>query len=164
MLLGSQTLECGDGYFIEILGLVTTSFSPGAPPAEVNVVLETSRGWITTEPDASGAVAVLAQQLSKRGQVAAQGAPMSQSHNVGTKAIPTSKHGAIAWSGGNVRTEGIIKHTTAGRQLVYVGGSESVIAIEAHMIRAQAVDSQYNQMGLLGHYYSVPLLMYRMPN
>ena len=66
---------------------------------------------------------------------------MAQPHDLGAEAVHTREHGSIGRGGRDVGAKGIFKQYTAGGETIQMGGGEALVAVAAHMVSAERIDS-----------------------
>ena len=152
-----QTLQLGDGHVVAVLGLVGAAVVMiGAPAGEAQVVVIAAAGRVALEADAGGLVASVVQHFGQH-RNAVHDLALAQRDDAGAEHVAAGQHAGIAGRGGNMRGEAAFKRDAAIRVLGDVGGGQAAIAVVAHMVAAQAVDSEEQKVRLFLGHARVPL-------
>ena len=147
LVLSSQTLQLGDGNLVQVLGLVGTAvIMVGTPAGEGNVIVVATAGGIALEADAGGGVAQIPENLSQHGN-AVHNILLAQANHIGAEAVTAGHHVGVTGGGGNVGGEAVFKGDTAFGVLGNVGGSQTAVAVVTHMVPAEAVNAEKQQIG-----------------
>ncbi len=114
------------------------------PPLVLHIGLEASRGRIAGKPHAAGRVAGLLQDPGqhRRGHVAL----VAQPDHAGAEAVAAGEHRRVGRRGRHARAERMAEHGRLLREAGDVRGGQTVVAVQAHAIAAQAVDRDQQQV------------------
>jgi len=162
LILCGEAIELGQDDLVHILRLVGTSvFMIGAPALEVEIFVIADTGGIALKADTGGGIALTAEDLRKHGGIN-RDLLLIESNNAVTEAVHTGQHGGIAGGGGNMRGDEVVEGNAAPGIIGDMRGSHMLVAIVAHMIAAEALHTEENDIGFLCH-NRFSLLSYRAP-
>ena len=146
-----QALQLGNGHVVQVLGLVGASVLViGAPAGEADVLVIAAAGRVALEAHAGGVVAVVAQDLGQH-RHALDDRRLGQTHHAGAEAVAAGHHVGVAGGGRDVRAEAVVEGHAALGILADVGRGQAGVAVVAHMVAAQAVNAEEQQVRFLAH-------------
>jgi len=143
-----QPLQLRHGDLVKVLRLGHAALVPRLPArVEVQVLVEPARGRVVGEADAGARVARVAQYFGQRPDFRPQRALVRQRDDLRAEHIHAGEHVGVAARRRDVRAVVVLEERGALRKPVDVRRRQPVIAVRAHVVRAQRVDAEEQDIG-----------------
>src|SRR5207245_805362 len=108
-----------------------------------------SRARVACKADATGDVALVSQNLGKRGDIRAEAALVTQRHDARAEAVPAGEHRGVGAGRRYVRAVVALEQRAGLREPVDVRRGLMVVSVAAHMVREQAVHGKQDDIRAL---------------
>src|SRR5581483_4454206 len=149
--LFDQPIQFGDRHLIEFLGFGAAALIPASPTGVVQVRVKTPRTGVSCEANTGGAVAKVAHDFGDRLDFGPQPTLVSQRDDLRPEAVHPGQHGGVGRGGGDVRAVGVLKQDTLGGEVRDVGRRQAGIAVTTHVVSAQGVNGNQQNIGSFIH-------------
>ena len=140
-----QPFQLGQNNRIQVLRLARGTLRPRPAPAFVLQVLVKAPVPLAM-PHHDRPVSRRLQQLRQCRLVVCHGAQGRQGHLLVGDDVPAGQHGHVGRRRGDVRAERVLKHRTPRREAVHVRRGQPRIPVTAHVVAANAVNREYQQV------------------
>ena len=143
LILLRQTFEFRDRSLVHFFGLVCI-------PVCIGDNLVAAAAGVTA--DVGGGVTVVTENFGESADCIGERALMTEGNAVGVESVHTGYHGSVTRRGGDGGAVHLIEYDTAVFDVaVDVGSGKTLVAVERHMVAAEAVDTKEQNIRSLGH-------------